>query len=566
MLVLLLLSICMLDMGALRAQDLLPATSSRGEALRLLSAALAIEPRPSEPIKCAFPILVGGREQIRTLGIAEKAAWSMLAGRPTTDTSLLRYGYRIHFDNKADSAAALLDAQGNKIPGTSLAFAESVGTALAYVAALEVGQLGYLPAPQDDGQGGGPELDVYVKNLGNVYGYTEPLNDVIPGGTTPSFMVIHNDFSFVRPIPNRGIPGMKVTVAHEFHHVLQLGNYGFWGFNHQYYYELTSTWMEDVVYPQVNDYYNYLTQGESQFRLPSLTFTSNSQVYYSRAIWGKFVERKFGRDAMRRSWEFIRQYPPLQAADAALREYGSSFAIAFSEWTRWNFYTGSRADTSKSYLEGKDYPEIAQFPRDFVAPSAVLTGSLDPLSARYHQLIIPRSGAAPESLSIAISNTNVGGAIQGSGSEMYECRVADSRLDDSYKETGTGMYASFSAVSPSHWSIWFLLGSNSFQPFGISALGEGVAFPNPFFADGHALVSIPINATQPVTGALQIYSVGMDLMYSSGNQTSTGSGRQVFSWNGIRNDGRLAPTGVYVFVLSLPDEKTITGKIALVQR
>ena len=556
----------MLDVAALQSQTLPPATSSRGEALRLLSAALALGPRPSEPIKCGFPILAGGREQIQALGIPEKAALGMLSGRPTTDTSIMRYGYRIHFDTKADSAAALLDAQGNKIPGTSLAFAESVGTALAYVTALEVVQLGYLGAPQDDGQGGGPELDIYVKNLGSLYGYTEPLNDVVPGGTTPSFMVIHNDFDFVRPIANRGIPGMKVTVAHEFHHVLQLGNYGFWGFNHQYYYELTSTWMEDVVYPAVNDYYNYLILGESQFRLPSLTFTSNSQVYYSRAIWGKFVERKFGRDAMKRSWEFIRLYPPLQAADAALHEYGSGFALAFSEWTRWNFYTASRADTAKSYLEGKDYPEIAQFPRDFVAPTAVLTGSLDPLSARYHQLIVPRSGAAPDSLTIAISNTNVSGAVLGTGLEVYECRVANSRLDDSYKETGTGMYASFSAVNPSNWSIWFLLGPNSFQPFGLSALAEGVAFPNPFFADGHGLVSIPINATQPVAGTLQIYSVGMDLMYSSGTQTSTGSGRQVFSWNGIRNDGRLASTGVYVFVLSLPDEKTITGKIALVKR
>jgi hypothetical protein len=128
------------------------------------------------------------------------------------------------------------------------------------------------------------------------------------------------------------------------------------------------------------------------------------------------------------------------------------------------------------------------------------------------------------------------------------------------------MFASFTAPRPANWSIWFLLGPISFQPFGISALAEGTPFPNPFFADGHRVVSIPVNATQPVIGTLQIYSAGMDLMYSSGAQTSTGGGRQTFSWNGVTNDGRLASSGVYLFLLSLPAEKIVTGKIALLKQ
>jgi uncharacterized protein YjaZ len=39
-------------------------------------------------------------------------------------------------------------------------------------------------------------------------------------------MTIHKDFSFVTPDSNRGLRAMKVTVAHEYHHAIQLGNYG----------------------------------------------------------------------------------------------------------------------------------------------------------------------------------------------------------------------------------------------------------------------------------------------------------------------------------------------------
>ena len=56
----------------------------------------------------------------------------------------------------------------------------------------------------------------------------------------------------------KGINAARVTVAHEFHHAIQLGNYSYRD-SDLFFYELTSTSMEEFVFNSVNDYYNYLT-------------------------------------------------------------------------------------------------------------------------------------------------------------------------------------------------------------------------------------------------------------------------------------------------------------------
>jgi hypothetical protein len=540
-------------------------SGKRSEALRLLSSELGLGGTEG-PIKCGLPIIFSARQRLAALSPAARSALSLLGTRPTTDTSILRNGFRIHFDTLGLNTPALLDGQGNRLPGTARAFAESVGTTLGFVQAVELGQLGYPSPLADGGLGGGPEPDVYILDLGNSYGETWPDIDPPEGGTTSTYMTIHNDFSFVTPGTNRGLRGMKVTVAHEFHHAVQLGNYGYW-FNDVYFYEITSTWMEDVVYHGINDYLNYLVAGFSHFRNPATPFTSNDLIEYSRGIWGKFVERTYGRDAMKRSWEYVRQYRPLQAIDAALHERGSSFSLAYSEWTRWNYFTGTRADTAKSYREGSLFPEVAQLPADFTPPSTTLTGSLEPYGARYHQVFIPGAGGSGDTLTVAVSNLNFATALAGTGSlEAYSCMLAASRLDASYVETGAGVFARFSVANPATWSVWFLVGANAYQPFGVNALAEGTAFPNPFYADGRSRVSIPVDAGAVLTGSLQIYSTGMDLVYSSEGDPSSVGTRKVFTWDGTVQGGSLAKSGIYIFVLSLANDRTVTGKIALLRK
>ncbi len=122
------------------------------------------------------------------------------------------------------------------------------------VTILKLDFLGYLPPPSDNGEGGDNLYDIYVNDFTGLILYGQTKFDFSDGGTGPSFMEIENDFS---SYPTKGINAARVTAAHEFHHAIQLGSY-IYRASDLYFYEITSTSMEEFVYDSVNDYYNYL--------------------------------------------------------------------------------------------------------------------------------------------------------------------------------------------------------------------------------------------------------------------------------------------------------------------
>ncbi len=106
--------------------------------------------------------------------------------------------------------------------------------------------------PLSDSNGGGDDKDdVYIQNQGgSIYGYTEWESKVGAVNWT-SFIVIDNDYVGYY---SSGIEGMLVTVAHEFHHGIQVGNYSVLNSNSPlrnddiFFYEITSTSMEEFVF------------------------------------------------------------------------------------------------------------------------------------------------------------------------------------------------------------------------------------------------------------------------------------------------------------------------------
>jgi hypothetical protein len=553
----------MISAGFAQTPQHVPATLS---AYHLLASEMGYRQAGSD--KCGLPAITRAVRTRGALSVQAESALRVLLDRPHLQTSILAGNFRIHFDTTGQNTPAMLNAAHQRIEGTARIFVDSVAAIMGYVYAFETAGLGYPAPPADGVLGGGPELDVYIMDEGSTYGYTTPDQLVIDGGKSTSFITIDNDFSFVLPDSNKGMPALRVTAAHEFHHAVQIGCYGYWT-NDVFFYEITSVWMEDVVYPAVNDYLSYLRASWSHFRNPDQTFATNDLIMYSRGIWGKFVEKRFGRDAMKRTWEQVAVARPLDAIDRALSrpEYGSGLGAAYAEWTLWNFFTGSRADSAKYYPEGRLYPEIVQMPREFTPPSTTIDGSLEPLAARYHQVLIQSTPSKRDTLTIAVSNVNVPGALAGAFPlEPYAYDVSVEQKDPLYKLTDAGVYVKLYVTTPINWSSWFIVGSTAHRDAGFLALREGSAFPNPFTPDGRSLVSIPIDGSSPATGTLSVFTSSMDLVYSSPSVQSVGVERQVFTWNGTRNDGAAVASGVYVFVLSLDGDRMVKGKIAVVRK
>jgi hypothetical protein len=509
-----------------------------------------------EPVKCGLPALSAA---LRDRMLMQKPGGiDQVMARPAMQVSKSAGGFRVHYDTSGIDAAAMLDSLNRRIPGTADEYADSVLAILAYVHLLQTVQLGFAAPQADGGRGGSDEYDIYVMELGNLYGYTTPDTSIFPGDTVTSFVTIDNDFAFVTPSRNKGMPALRVTLAHEYQHSIQLGRYSYW-FEDAYLYEISATWMEDVAYTDVNDYYNYMNATWGHFRNPQTLFLSGDNlIMYSRAIWGLFLEKRFGAGVMKRIWEYTRQSRPPEAMDKTLRERQSSLSAAFAEWALWNFFTGTRADTASYYPEGGAYPLIAQSRITFTPPSREMTDSLRSFAARYYEVYSPG-----DTSTIVAVNTDYSGGFESSPYQAYSVALSSTDPDGTYLRAGESLYARVRGEIPSDWSSWVIWDTTITGGARVS-VPEATPFPNPFKPDGTNEVLIPLSATAEVKATLAIFSTSFERVAMIEGQSSSFNGTQVVRWNGKTDRGAMAGSGVYIFVVTLPD-RTLTGKVAVVR-
>ena len=212
--------------------------------------------------------------------------------------------------------------------------------------------------PGDGAAGGGSDLtDCYVTNLGpGLYGYAE-WESAVDGGAPndrTGFFVIDNDYTGFG-YADRLDPA-KVTIAHEFHHVIQFGyTYGGGG---GWWMEQTSTMQEDEVYDDINDNYDYLG---CFLALPykKLSYTNGCHEY-GGFIWPRFMRELFDLQLIEDIWHDLKWSGGngLSQAEANLAGRGSSLDGAFIEFGTWNFYTSVR-DDGGHYEEGAGYNAVA---------------------------------------------------------------------------------------------------------------------------------------------------------------------------------------------------------------
>ena len=295
--------------------------------------------------------------------------------------------YCYHWVESTDDAPSLADANSNGFPD----YIEDLADSFEAVYGVENGDLGWR-APATDGtlggcaaggQNAGPDkTDVYVKNIGDLglYGYAsvdpgQPSNDL----TRHAFLVMDDDYAEDEFPQYEGdpLPPLQVTAAHEYNHVLQ---YGYDVFEDKWMFESTATWMEDKVYPDINDYHQYLTPWSQRSVLP-LTAPDNAKVYGS-AVWNHWLDGKRGQDVIRRAWEVSLEEGEFAPAayDRAIKEAGGDgfspefidFAASTAEWGASN----------SGIHEGAAFPSMARATsggQAIVLPTdgSQISGSLD---------------------------------------------------------------------------------------------------------------------------------------------------------------------------------------------
>ncbi len=360
-------------------------------------------------IKSATPLLMEARLNKHLLSTENQRI--LARGRVATLTELYGSGvmlqsyvspqgrFRIHFtsDNTYGDAVPATDSDGDGTPD----YVEQFAAILDNVWTTEIEVLGYDAPPSDEAEGGDCLLDVYLANL-PAYGYTQ-IDESDPASMV--YMIFENDFSEFPPNtdPDGQIAGdMKVVAAHEFFHTIQfqitedIATNGWWM-------EASATWMEDYVYPDVNDYINYIDYWFQNPDLPLNTYSTIHTLFpYGTSVWVKHMTEKFGSKFVYDVWKKIKDGAPnvsaLQAITEALSERGTTLEEELKELRVANV-TMTYEDAPLYTIWGSDIntsPDLnpievvySDSRSDFSSTATYSVSLLRPLTARYYSFVAP---------------------------------------------------------------------------------------------------------------------------------------------------------------------------------
>ena len=239
--------------------------------------------------------------------------------------------------------------------------------------------------PISDGTRGGctadgweGRTDVYVKNIGalGLYGYAAP----DPGQddqTRHAFLVMDDDYSAAE-FPGYGgnaLAPMKVTAAHEYNHVVQ---YAYDILQDKWMFESTATWVEEKVFPEVDDYHQYMDPWSQLSTMPITRFSRDEgDKVYGSAVFNHWIDGQYGQDIVRLAWEqsIAQGSMAPRAYDKAIRlSHGPGFSYEFhnlaansAEWRT----------ASSGVHEGAAFPDMKRIPVTLPADGSAITGRLD---------------------------------------------------------------------------------------------------------------------------------------------------------------------------------------------
>jgi hypothetical protein len=510
-------------------------------------------------IKCGFGIVCSIKANLNLFTPAQKAVLQSILERPSTDTSIVTPGgfFRIHYYTS-----------GSDAPVYSI---DSLAIALDSVYNFEVNYLGYPPPPSDNGAGGDDKYDIYITDLiiytgQHEYGETDPENEFIQGsGRWTSYMLVQNDFSSYSDTAYynlnyggaKGINAARVTVAHEFHHAIQMGNYilRYYDENGNYadafFYELTSTSMEHFVYPTIHDYFMYLPD---YFSYTNYSFGMNrGNRIYALAIWNIFLKDNFGYGIIKKQWELMPQMRALQAIANSLADYNTSFGEQLTKFGVWTYYTNYRSIPNSYFEDAKYYPVILPIANLQMASSSksVQLNSAGPVSNNFITIFNSQNLDSVVSL---ITNADVDKGINDPYITLpFIISLYTYKQDGSTKLTDN-YFESFSADKPSFWLTSAIINNKVIDTGSYAIQNADYVFPSPFNYKKSAFIYIPAKPDNYGNTEVEIYNIAMKLVYSTSQKVDYIYGQKVVRWNALDNHNNKVSSGIYIYVTKSGNE------------
>jgi len=415
--------------------------------------------------------------------------------------------FRLTYETTGPNAVPTTDNNGNGVPD----YVEWVASYFDYSWAFEIDTLGFLPPPIGTGK-----YQIGFEEM-SAYGYTT----IVSGQLTK--IVMHRNFVGFPPNqdPEGNVKGAaKVTAAHEFKHATQI-MYNYWN-EPSWYIELDATWMEDIAYDYVNDYYNYITSTGSPFTSPGQSLDAGDG--YEDCNWMHFLSEKFDVSINKKIWQ-RRQSNPAENMFSTFNYvlsnfYSSNFQNAFREYIVWNFLTNSRATTTHpGYGEAPYYPLAALCTTVNSYPFNGSNCSITKYSANFirinppansNNLLINFNGAnSPHIFKVTVVTRNTSGLVQ-----SFEIPL-DANNDGSYLITIPNNQLAYAGLCVA------VVSGNTGPTFTYSITEQTSFSTSVSLNAGWNLLSVPITLSNMNFASIFPEATSNAYSYDNGYQTAT---------------------------------------------
>ena len=244
------------------------------------------------------------------------------APRPQLENFYDTEHFRIHYEQSGTHA-------------TTIKYVENVAEALEKSWQLEIIEQGWHQPPFDCGEGGDSRFDVYLLDLipesqsEIITGYTQRDRVIGDNLHTPhiaeqsaaySHLVIENDFAEVPHIDSLIL--LQTTIAHEFHHAVQMGyatSQSFMGLD-----EADAVWIEVQTYLEYSDL--IIDNTEIFLQHPNICI-GNMEVdgrIYGEWLLMEMLSQQYGIEAIQTIWEFRIWQDGLEAFYSTLESLGTT--------------------------------------------------------------------------------------------------------------------------------------------------------------------------------------------------------------------------------------------------
>jgi len=518
----------------------------------------------------------------------------------------------VHFDTTGIHAPAPQDANANTLPD----YIDSVLTAFDAAYTVEIDTLGYDAPPHSDtvllGGVRRGVYAVYVLELGRplgsstpaqgIYGMTRPERRVGEGGSRGRFTaytVIDNNYSPQDTTPfgkrwyyETGVRALRTTAAHEFHHVIQLGSYGN-SYEICSLHEMTSTWMEHRVCPDVRDYEQFFplafgfrfANGSATTTTPPVALSDTRCIVgYASMLFAEYLVQTHGEQVLGRFWERVRTgAEPFAALDRTLKaqpdpEPARSLDEAWCRFSAWMYCTGARSTAqppSERFLQAATLPMLnLDGSERFTPPSASYQAQMEPLSRRAARFFVPRaafgsggsSATGEDTLDVCLARAEAFSAQQQRPAELILRRTNPpepvlARLGEPLLLllNGSSVLGAVKDNTNPNSEARAVCASVFLNSKPASVISSALdAFPNPFLphTDGTVAFALPVDVDVPPTllCRLVVVNSAWQPVVSAWKPPQRVNDRMVIEWDGITSSGSLIQSGVYVVLVETPSQ------------